>query len=254
MTESQLRDGSTVEDPRFNRLPLYDPRSLDYPVRTLLSVDQPLVTKLWTLPPTQRTNILDQGTEGSCCGFAVTNELRYYPTAVAGLDAAFAREAIYWGAQKIDPWPGGAYPGAAPRYEGTAVIAAIKAAQQLGFYGQYRWALSEDDLARSIGQIGPAVLGLTWTRGMLTPDSSGFIHFTGDPVGGHCVLAVGINVRSGYYTIQNSWGIRWGNRGTCKISRTELAQALTKANKGEACVVIDRLDPTRPGQPANRPA
>src|SRR5687767_4057140 len=62
----------------------------------------------------------DQGSEGACVGFAssrcmsMLNRLRY------------AARWLYLEAQKIDAWPGGAYNGASPFYEGTEVRAAFE--------------------------------------------------------------------------------------------------------------------------------
>lgn len=239
----QLRDGSTVEDRRFDRIPEYDERSLNFPVAPLLSAAPP-TTKLWTLPDADANNVLDQGQEGACTGFGTTNELRFNPVPVPGLTNQFAREVIYWGAQRIDPWPGGSYPGADPQYEGSSVLAAVKTAAKLGYYGAYHWALSEPDLARGLSQIGPGILGLTWKSNMSKPNRNGFIRYTGDNVGGHCILCIGIDVEHGFYTLYNSWGPKWGLKGTCKISRTDMAVALKKANHGEACIVTERFNPT----------
>jgi C1A family cysteine protease len=35
------------------------------------------------------------------------------------------------------------------------------------------------------------------------------------PVGGHCMYVVGYGQRHGYFTVRNSWGTDWGDRGDC---------------------------------------
>lgn len=234
-----LRDGTPLLDPRLDRLVEFDHRSREYPARACLAAGSTPVTKLWTLPT--GAPVLDQGREGACVGFGVTNELRFEPVAVPGLDATFAREKIYWPAQRIDQWPGGAYPGASPQYEGTSVLAGMKAAKALGFYGEYRWAFGEADLALAVSHIGPVVIGVNWYTGMFRPDSRGYLNATGRVEGGHCVLVVGLNSRYAYYTIYNSWGASWGNQGTARIRRSTMDRLLRE--DGDAAVITQRFQP-----------
>lgn len=186
----------------------------------------------------------------NCVGFGVTNELRYTPQPNVRLDGRFAVEQIYWPAQQIDPWDGGAYPGARPVYEGTSVLAGVKTAAALGWYKEYRWAFSELDLALAVSFVGPAVIGVPWHDGMFDPDEQGFLNPAGAVVGGHCVLVIGINTqakqRGGFYTIMNSWGRNWADRGRAKISRGDMARLL--ANDGEACIITSRARPARSGE------
>lgn len=240
MSQYMLKDGTSTFDRRLDRIPAFDQRSLSFPVAGALNAEQQtLVSRKWSMPP--GTPILDQGNEGACVGFGVTNELLYYPVPVRKLDATFAREKIYWVAQRDDPWPGGSYEGASPRYEGTSVLYGIKAAADLGYYTEYRWAVSEKDMALGVGYVGPAIIGVDWYEGMYEPDSSGFIHPTGDKVGGHCTLIVGINVRDGYYYLHNSWGPSWGDHGRCKISRDDMAKLIN--DDGEVCIITGRAQP-----------
>lgn len=232
-----LRDGSETQDRRLDRIPAFDQRMLAFPIQDALNSDQSkVITKKWETPG--GTPVLDQGAEGACVGFGVTNELSYYPVAIPNLDATFARESIYWVAQEADPWPGGSYPGASPRYEGTSVLYGVKAAADLGYYQEYRWARSERELALGVGYLGPSIIGVDWYEGMFKPAKDGYIRISGEKVGGHCCLVIGINAKSGYYTIHNSWGPSWGKNGTAKLSRKDMA-TLLNAN-GEACIVTRR--------------
>lgn len=236
-----LRNQSTVDDPRLDRLPEFDPRSRDYPITAVLGPEQQKpITRLWTIP--SGSPVLDQGSEGACVGFGVTNELRFSPMPIRGLDATFARQSIYWRAQENDQWPGGSYPGANPTYEGTSVLAGIKTAATLGYYAEYRWAFGEDDLALAVSHQGPAVIGVNWYGGMFKPDSGGYLRPTGNVAGGHCVLVIGITASRGDYTIYNSWGADWGRNGRARITRDDMARLLDE--DGDACVITSRLNPT----------
>lgn len=244
--QAVLRDGSSVADARLDRLVEFDERSREFAIRQILDPNAKPLTKLWDLTAEDSRICLDQGREGACTGFGTTNELRFNPVPVRKqdgtlLDATFAREYVYWEAQKADPWPGGAYPGAQPFYEGTSVLAAIKRMATLGFYTQYRWAFGEADLALAIGNVGPAVLGVNWYQGMFKPNQRGYIKPTGAVQGGHCILCIGYDAERKYYTLYNSWGPNWGNKGTCKVAKPDMV-ALLK-DKGEACIVTGRAVP-----------
>src|SRR3954470_16438733 len=94
-----LRDGSHTQDRRLDRIPAFDGMSLAYPVQGALNAEQQaLVSRKWQAPP--GTPVLDQGQEGACVGFGTAAELMFYPVPVRNVDAAFAREKIYWVAQE----------------------------------------------------------------------------------------------------------------------------------------------------------
>jgi hypothetical protein len=229
---TKLRDGTKVTDARLARLKQFDERSRKYPVRKLVSGQVPR-SRTWGCD-----QVLDQGQEGACVGAACTHELIAKPKPVKGLNMKFAREQVYWEAQKNDPWNGGSYPGAKPVYEGTSTICGVKVLQKLGYIKEYRWSFSLNDLILAVGHIGPAVLGLNWYEGMFEPHSCGYLHVTGDLSGGHAILCRGVNVKAGYFLLHNSWGPKWGNNGTAKITFAEMDRLLKE--EGEAVVPLVR--------------
>lgn len=187
---------------------------------------------------------LDQGPDGACVGFGVAHELIARPAEVKDIDAKFAKEQIYWEAQKIDPWSGGAYPNANPFYEGTSVLAGVKVAKRLGWIDEYRWAFGLEDLILGVGHNGPALIGVAWHYGMFRPDSRNYIHVTGEVAGGHCVLVNAVNVKEERFTIHNSWGANWGKNGECYISFDDMGKLL--GNYGEACFFLHRHNNAQP--------
>jgi hypothetical protein len=207
-----LRDGTETADPRLTRIPWFDPKSWEYKVRDLLTADEPLRSRHWRCG-----TYLNQGNEGACTGFAVAHELLARPVEVK-VDATFARESLYWEAQKIDPFPGGAYPGAEPFMEGSTVLAAMKVAKK--------------------SQLGPVVIGVPWYEGMFQPAACGCVHPTGDKTGGHAVCLKGIKVRRKTVVLHNSWGKGWGKHGTAELHWDDLAWLLKRG--GEACIPIKR--------------
>lgn len=228
-----LRDGSKVQDGRLARLVQFDKRSRKYPIRAAVDGKKPRSFS-WAC-----TKWLDQGTEGACVGFSMTHELIARPAAVTkGMTPLFAQEKVYWEAQKLDPWEGGSYPGAKPKYEGTSVLAGVQVLQSLGYIEEYRWAFGLDDLILAVGHCGPAVLGLNWYEGMFDVSPCGFVHVTGELSGGHAILCNGVNVKERSFTLHNSWGKNWGTGGDAKITWAEMDRLLHE--QGEAVIPMRR--------------
>jgi hypothetical protein len=239
-----LRDGSVVEDPRLDRLVQVDWRSLNYPVSSH--------PRLAVAPKTPRSytwacNVwLNQGAEGACVGAGFGHEAAGRPQEVAGVSMEWARTRVYWEAQRIDEWEGGAYPDAQPFYEGTSVLAGAKVMQRLGVYRGYTWGLDLEQTVVGIGRTGPAVLGVNWYEGMWDTDGDGFLHPTGRIVGGHCLVAIGVkvvyngtgrtwadvNLDRSHALAHNSWGQHWGVNGRAKLTFRDLGRLLNEG--GEA--------------------
>lgn len=234
---TRLRGGVVTFDPRLDRVPYYDKRSKEYPIRELIDVTLPRRDRTWTVPFT-----LDQGSEGACTGFSVMTEAIAGPIVVRFDNAEnagrLARQ-VYYRAREIDEWPG-------ENYEGSSVLAATKAAIEIAsVYREYRWALgpgaeaAENDLAATICQWGPSVLGTWWRSGMFEPDADGFLRYEGSYVGGHAYVVTRYSVaRDAYYTPNT-----WGGAGAGWIRRADMVRAL--AEDGEAMIPVRRrrLDP-----------
>jgi len=211
----------------LDRLPSFDERSRGFPIRTLISASQPR-SYTWFCGTT-----LDQGREGACVGYGWAHERAARPVIRSVTEAdAFS---LYNRAQELDEWAG-------EDYDGTSVIAGAKAAEERGWLKEYRWAFGLQDLLMAISYHGPVVLGVNWWEGMRDPDIKGFIHVTGDVIGGHCLLARGVNVPARTVLLHQSWGPDWGKTkwgpGTCLISWDDMAALLL--DQGEACVPVVR--------------
>lgn len=246
-----LKDGSTPSDPRLGRIPQQDLRSLNFLVsaRREASLTRKPRSYSWSVG-----TVLDQGQEGACVGFGYSHDLAARPVPVMGVTNLFAFER-YWDVQREDPWPGGAYAGATPKYDGTSVLTGAKVFTDRGFYSGYDWAMNAAEVAQAIGYTGPSILGLDWYVGMFDPDKDGFLRLTGGVAGGHCICAVGVKIvykpvglikwifnnrtwvdvdmAKSYIVVHNSWGSSWGDNGNAKISLADL-DTLLKAG-GEAC-------------------
>lgn len=231
-----LRDGRIINDRRLDRIPSFDERSRNYPIRTRIKEGLEPITKIWTLD-----KYFDQGEDGACVGFGTAHRLLsepVIPTIV--VDNKYAKEIIYWNAQRNDEWPGGSYPGASPWYEGTSVLAGLDFIKSIGWCDNYYWAFKFMDLLLGKSYEGPAILGVPWMTGMMETDSNGFIHATGIEEGGHCICDIGQNMEERFSWLHNSWGPNWGLNGRCKISFDDQQKLLSM--QGEAAFLINEHD------------
>lgn len=214
----------------LGRLANFDERSRHFAMRHLVESKKPR-SYTWRC-----STFLDQGQEGACVGFACAHELAARPVEIKVGDA-LARS-IYLDAQRIDPWPGGAYPGAKPYYEGSSVLAGAKVLQRRGFIPQYRWAFGLQDLILSVGYLGPAIIGVNWYEGMFNTGSDHFVRIKGDAVGGHAIMVRGVSVSQKSFTLHNSWGTGWGRYGQAFISWADMERLLHE--DGEAVIPLNR--------------
>ena len=240
MAEVELKGGYKTEDPRLDRLPEFDERSRDYPIRALVTEEAPLRSRGWACPAW-----LDQGQEGACVGFSWSHELCAYPVPVGGLDDQFAR-GVYKDAQKVDEWPG-------EDYSGTSVLAGAKVVQDKGYMDEYRWAFGVDDALRALGYQGPVVVGIPWYQSMFEPRPSGLVDVTPGGGGGHAILVRGVSLKARLkgepgpmpvVRLRNSWGKSWGVDGDCYI-RVEDFSDLLQA-QGDCCVPVVRKNAPAP--------
>lgn len=251
----ELRNGQTVEDQRLDRLTSFDARSRNFPI-TAVSPGLKPRSFTWKI---DTDYVIDQGREGACVGFAITNELQTTPAPSRFQnDEQSSHEAatqfalsVYREAQTIDEWPG-------EGYSGTSVLAGMKVAQRLGYFDEYRWAFGVDDLIYGLGRNGPAVLGIPWYESMYQPED-GWVRVRGAVAGGHAILARGIklvkatdggqaiDLAKSYVLLRNSWGPDWGSRGDAKISLLDVTRLL--GEQGEAVFAVGRHTVANPRPP-----
>lgn len=230
----ELRGGYETTDPRLDRVPQWDERNRNYPIRALLEAKEYKPRGYtWSVD-----DHLDQGNEGSCVGHAWAHELVARPKVVDHVDQPFARW-IYKTAQNYDAWAGS-------EYDGTSVLAGAKVMQKRppdmpegrGLISEYRWILDLDELVRTVGYFGPAVIGIWWWSEMFRPAADGMVRPAGYRAGGHALLVKAVDVKRRRFTLHNSWGEGWGLGGDCLVSFDDMAGLL--ADDGECCVPVKR--------------
>lgn len=213
--------------PKFDRIPRFDERSRNYPIRALITEEEPR-TYIWNC-----SAHLDQGNEGACVGFGWTHEAAAVPVEeeVTNEDAF----ALYRRAQQIDEWPG-------EDYDGTSVLAGAKAAVEKGWMSEYRWAFGLEDALLALSWFGPLVIGVNWYAGMIDTDTQCYIKPYGSYLGGHCVLVRGIEIERRLVVVHNSWGENWGGTkygpGTAYLTWMDFDKLLKE--QGEACIPLVR--------------
>jgi hypothetical protein len=204
-------------------------------IAALLTASEPQ-TKIWGT----RT-VLDQKAEGACAAFSGIGLLQCAPYEKAmgyGYDECI--KDIYWPAQKIDIYPGGAYPGAKKRMDGTSLNAIAKVLKDKGLISSYRWSFTREDFRNAVINHGPAHIGVRIYEGMMSTRIGGWISPTGACLGGHALYVAGyVAGKTPYYISQNSWGRRWGgwmfkNAGRCRITEDDLFRLLFD-ERGQAC-------------------
>lgn len=208
----------------FDRLEEFDERSRSFSIREVVAELKPR-SYTWACD-----TFLDQGREGACVGFAWVHEAIARPVIRKATEQDAL--ALYNLARKLDSFPG-------ENHEGTSIIAGAKAARELGYLSEFRWAFNTLDALAGISRRGPAVLGVNWYEGMFQPDAQGFIRPTGRIIGGHAILATGVSVKNGTVTLHNSWGRDWGVRGRARMTWEDFDSLLQA--RGECCIPVRRL-------------
>jgi hypothetical protein len=170
--------------------------------------------------------------------FGLNHELAAEPVHVVGRTNTLAKY-DYWDIQRRDPWPGGAYPGADPRYDGTALLPGAQLMKERGWYESYHWAKTELEIALAVSTVGPVVIAVNWWQGMMDPDADGYLRPRGGVVGGHCTLLHAIEQAADgtwHYWVWQSWGHTWGLDGRAKLKRADMAALLR--TEGEAMLPL----------------
>lgn len=192
----------------------------------------PLAAEIRTVQHKHYGPILDQWV-GSCTGHSATQNLNckplHTPRETYYNDAVAMR--IYSRATQLDPWSG-EYP---PEDTGSSVLAAAKATREFGYITAYRWAFGFQEMLAAL-MLQPVVVGTVWLENMFHPTRIGFLDVSGRIVGGHAYLVTGYSRVFKYFTILNSWGIGWGNRGRARIKADDMRRLIE--DDGEACIYV----------------
>lgn len=220
-------------------LPSWDTRNEDYPVAASLDLGAAPIDRAWPLT----FGRINQGQAPKCVGGALGQDLSADPVPIP-ITHPGTMDNLYNLAQKLDEWPG-------EGYDGTSLQAGLKAYKQFGFGGEYRWASNVEEIALSLGQLGPVILAGPWLTAMFTPDNSGQVRVAGTAgTIGHCYMLGESRVAPALFVIEQTWGPNWsrlpgpdgGWRAT--ISWEDVRLLLRMGT--QAAIITQRLDPNAP--------
>jgi hypothetical protein len=171
----------------------------------------------------------NQGNTPQCVGYAWAHWIDDGPIIHPGPHPIIAPQTIYTEAQKIDEWPG-------ENYDGTSVRAAAKYLKSINKISSYLWAFDINTLINTVMNIGPVVVGTDWYYNMFYPNK-GIIKATGFIVGGHAYVINGVDTKTKFFRIKNSWGQEWGDKGHAFISFGDMQKLMNK--RGEICLAVE---------------
>ena len=196
------------------------------------------------LPP-----VMDQGQLGSCTAHGITAAVRYARRAQGLRDRALSRLQLYYDERALE--------GAVKSDAGAAIRDGIKSVAKVGVGDEKLWPydvakfaarppkavyssaaayqalryarvpVSVAGLKSALAQGFPVVVGISVYEQFESAAAAktGQIDMPeGGPIGGHCMLAVGYG-EDGTFTVQNSWGKSWGDRGFCRVPAEYLGSA-----------------------------
>lgn len=183
--------------------------------------------------------ILDQGREGHCVGFGVSGELGATPEPRA-VDDEFAH-AMFYAAQAVDRRSGRWY------QDGATLLAGCVAAKEAGLISRFEWAFTYQQYLYGLMRRRPALHGVSWLRGMFSPDSRGLLSISGDVLGGHAIYSVAYfpahRSPFGFNTVEivQSWGTDHGDQGRVFVRAEPWWELLRDG--GETAFLIDKRLP-----------
>lgn len=224
-----------------------DTRHLErYPLRSVQPQTVATVERFLPLPYQYRSK-MDQGSEGSCVGWAASWMMsilnrRFY-------DAVW----LYKEAKKVDGWEG-------EDYSGTSVRAGMDVLRTVGHrlldrhthehhpdpaHGilENRWAVSVDEIRTCIANGVPVVIGVDWMSAFDSPVKQGRDYWIGQGElghvrGGHAICVYAASDRRQAVKLTNSWGISYPLTWLPYDTLQRLLDGIQYP--GEATVVVDR--------------
>lgn len=247
-----LRDGSKVKD---RRLGLIKKRLDAKPFKSVLEGvpdDGNLVSKKWEL-----RKLLDQGREGICTATAAIHLVTAEPMFARGRDwrqaektgepfvepdLDWAREHIYWPAQRQDKYRGGIYPESNWYSEGSDIITTCKVLKQIHFCDGFYQANDMHGLKMGVSHSGPCIIGIPWFEQMFYPDADGILDVSGELAGYHAVTVLEIDMERKMFGFANSWG-DWGKAGFGYLTFKDMAKLRSNPHS-EAYFLAGRAKPS----------
>lgn len=217
--------------------------------------DKMMVSRAVRLPPSVDLRehcppVMDQGDIGSCTAHGITGALRFLLRRTGQPDTVLSRLQLYYDERKLE--------GTVAEDAGAEIRNGIKCAAKLGVASEDLWPyevsrfrdappppvytdaqrfnaltyervpVGVNALKQALAQGFPVIIGVTLFDSFEADAvaRTGVVPFPSlaheEPVGGHCMYAVGYGQRGGYFTVRNSWGTDWGDKGDCYLPEAYL--------------------------------
>lgn len=166
-----------------------------------------------------------------CVGCAVANTYQ----AITGEVGEYAK-ALYEAGKRRQEKHADPRVSAKARSGGISIPFVLNAAHDR-FGGEWHDITTIEQVLAWLDAVGPVVAGFTWSEGMEYPTGRGSWfrrwfgpkwmepnHRAGGPVGRHAVCILGgSHNEGGFFVVENSVGLTWGNKGTARLSWSDLA-------------------------------
>lgn len=228
--ESLIIDHSTENKPvgefGLGRIASFDPRDKKFLMSAPPATQIEIRSRHWITGP-----VMNQGDKPHCVAYAGQQFLRTAPVVNKYYKTP---QELYTACQRNDEWEG-----ESPDYDGTSITALFKVFRDAGYVKEWQNAFDLDTVVRHVLAVGPVVFGFNWFDSMFATDQFGFIKPVGNIVGGHAILAKGVNLDTvcpdgsrGALRLVNSWGREWGDDGKCWLSFTDAAYLI--AGQGQS--------------------
>lgn len=202
-----------------------------------------------TLPPVFSLSewappVLDQSSIGSCTAHGITAAMRLALVKEGGTDFPMARLQLYFderfmedtvasdaGAEIRDGFKTASSKGVAHEDLWPYDVTKFTVAPPQNIYDdavknlitQYRRVeIDTNSVKQAIAQGHPVVIGITLYESFESNEvaRTGIVPMpliTEKTLGGHCMCVIGYGEKEGYFTVRNSWGEGWGDKGNCYI-------------------------------------
>lgn len=196
---------------------------------------------------------MDQSTLGSCTGHGITGAGRYELIHATGQDIPLSRLQLYFDERAKE--------GTINSDAGAEIKDGVKSFNKIGVAHENLWAynikkfkmrppapvytdakkikatsyerveVNENALRQAIAMGHTPVIGVTLYESFESDavDKTGVVPMPGrneQDVGGHCLYVVGYGQRHGTFTVRNSWGTSWGDKGDCYFPMEYLGSPL----------------------------
>jgi hypothetical protein len=217
--------------PIMGRLEHPDARDTLFSVSAVLPAADPFITEKYWWDDAWWGN---QGATEECTAYSWMHWIENGPVFqddIPGRTKPFYQPIDFYNqCQQRDPWAG-------TPHNGSSVRTAVRLLKILGVIKEYRWATNVEDVAQTLINLGPMIVGTSWFSNMFTPDANGLIKPTGSNAGGHAYLLNGVDLKKRLFRIKNSWGQEWGVNGHAFIGFDDFQFLLN--NGGESCIAFE---------------